>query len=231
MKNSQTSSNNFDLPQGPFDPGALLIYGGGGHGKSVVELANIMGSFKVIGIIDDGIEPGERVLGYPVLGGEGVLEEMFSRGVVQVSNAVGAIGDIDLRIKIFQKLSRVGFAFPNLVHPSAVVESSATLSSGIQVFPQSYVGTEVEVGMGVIINNGVIISHDCRLADYVGLAPGVILAGGVTVGSGAQIGMGVTVNLNVSIGERALIGNSAVIKGDVPDGSVVHAGQIWPQRE
>lgn len=231
MKDSQTSSEQFGLPQGPFDSRSLLIYGGGGHGKSVIDLATSMESFEIIGLIDDGIEPGERVLGYPVLGGEGILEEMYSRGLVQVSNAVGAIGDIDLRIKLFSKLAQVGFSFPNLIHPSAVVESSATLGSGIQVFPQSYVGTEVEVGAGVILNNGVIISHDCSLADYAGLAPGVILAGGVSIGEGAQIGMGVTVNLNVSIGERALIGNSAVIKGDVPDGGVVHAGQIWPPRE
>jgi acetyltransferase-like isoleucine patch superfamily enzyme len=34
--------------------------------------------------------------------------------------------------------------------------------------------------------------------------------------------------LNVEIGAGARVGNSAVVKQDVPQGTIVHAGAIWP---
>jgi acetyltransferase-like isoleucine patch superfamily enzyme len=41
--------------------------------------------------------------------------------------------------------------------------------------------------------------------------------------------MGVTINLGVVIGENVRIGNGATIKSDVPDGSLVRAGMMWPE--
>lgn len=230
MAEARGNSPDFDLPTGPFDQGSILVYGGGGHGKSIIDLMRSVGTHKIVGIIDDGMVAGSLVMGCVVLGDENVLTTLYAEGVQEILNAVGGIGDVKSRISIFGRLMDIGFSFPSMIHPSAVVECSASLGAGIQVFPQSYVGTEASVGFGVIVNNGVTISHDCKVGDYAGLAPGVILAGGVSVGEGTQIGLGVTVNLNVSIGAYAQIGNSAVIKTDVPEGGVVHAGQIWPPR-
>ncbi|MEE9508189.1 MAG: acetyltransferase [Anaerolineales bacterium] len=224
------ASSSYELPKGPFDKRSVVIYGGGGHGRSIIDLVRTSGAYEILGIIDDGIQPGERVMGCDVLGDENVLSELYSEGLRHVVNAVGAIGDIDPRIAIFRKLLDMGYSCPTVIHPSAVVEPSAMLDSGVQVLPQSYIGTEAKVGFGVIINNGAIVSHDCELGAYSGLAPGTILAGGVTVGEGVQIGLGVTVNLNVTIGDKARIGNSAVVKADVPSGGVVYAGQVWPPR-
>lgn len=231
MDESNGAANEYSLPEGPFEQRSILIYGGGGHGKCVIELVRSVGTYEIVGIVDDGIRAGLQVMGCEVLGDESVIAPLHASGVQQALNAVGGIGDVQLRISIFRKLINVGFSFPTLIHPSSVVEPSAVLGDGIQVLPQSYIGTDAAVGFGVIINNGVIVSHDCQLGDYAGLAPGVILAGGVRVGEGVQMGLGVTVNLNVNIGEYAQIGNSAVIKADVPDGGVVHAGQVWPPRD
>jgi sugar O-acyltransferase (sialic acid O-acetyltransferase NeuD family) len=206
------------------------VYGGGGHGKSIIDLIRALGTYEIAGIVDDGISKGSHVMGIRVLGGAEVLDEVFERGVVQAVNAVGGVGDVDLRIRIFHRLLAAGFTCPALVHPSATVEPSAKLGEGVQVLPHAYVGSEAELGFGVLLNNGAIVSHDCRLGDYASLAPGALLAGGVVIGDGAQLGMGVTVNLKLSIGRRAQIGNGAVIKGDVLEESVVRAGQIWPPR-
>lgn len=215
---------------GPFDQNSLLIYGGGGHGKSIIELIRLIGKYEIAGIVDDALQSGERILGCEVLGGDTILDVLFLKGLRQAVNAVGGVGNIGLRVEIFHKLAQGGFEFPTLIHPSALVESSANLDSGVQVLPQSYVGTDAKVGFGVIINNGAIVSHDCVLGEYASLAPGAILAGGVHIGGSTQIGMGVTINLNVIIGENAQIGNGAVVKDDVPDGGIVYAGQIWPPR-
>ncbi len=212
----------------PFDATAILVYGGGGHGKALIDLLRALGGYRIVGVVDDGIPTGSCVMGAPVLGGAAMLAEIFGQGVRLAVNAVGGISNIQTRIKVFDQLAAAGFACPALIHPTAWVEASAALAAGVQVFPQAYVGSEAQVGYGVIVNSGVIISHGCKLADYANLSPGAILAGDVTVGERALIGMGVTINLGVQVGAGARIGNGATVKGDVPDGAIVRAGSIFP---
>jgi sugar O-acyltransferase (sialic acid O-acetyltransferase NeuD family) len=208
--------------------GDLIIYGGGGHGKSLIDLIQVLDSFDIVGIVDDGLPVGEAIMGVAVIGSAHDLPEMRQKGIQLAVNAVGGIGDIGRRIEVFRRLMQAGFAFPSVVHPTAFIEPSAELQRGVQVFPHAYIGSEVQVGFGVIVNTAAVISHDCKLAAYVNIAPGTQLAGGVTVEQGVLVGMGVSVNLNVHIGARAMIGNSAVIKADVPPGQIVRAGQVWP---
>jgi acetyltransferase EpsM len=210
--------------------GELIIYGGGGHGKSLIDLIRILDSFSIVGIIDDGLVRGDQIMGVEVLGTGEDLPEWRDKGVQLAVNAVGGIGNISRRIEVFTRLIKAGFAFPTVVHPTAFVEPSAQLEQGVQVFPHAYVGSEVRVGFGTIVNTAAVVSHDCVLEPYVNIAPGTLLAGGVTVEEGVLVGMGVSVNLNVHIGARAMVGNSAVVKTDVPPNQIVGAGQVWPAK-
>ena len=212
-----------------FDPASILIYGGGGHSKMVIDLLRGSHSFNIVGIVDDGRPAGDNVMGIPILGGKETLSRLFSQGIRLLVNAVAGISNIATRIKIFQLVAEAGYTFPTIIHRTAFLEPGARLSAGVQVFANAYVGSEVKVGFGTIISTGVIISHDCVLGDYVVITPGSILAGEVEVGAGTLIGMGTTVNLGVKIGEGVRIGNSATIKQDVPSGSVIRAGTIWPR--
>jgi len=216
------------VPEFAFDPTAILVYGAGGHGKSVIDLLLSLGSFRIAGVLDDDPNVSGSLMGVPVLGGGEQLPDLFNRGIRLAVNAVGGIGNLQVRVKVFQRLAGAGFSCPAVVHPSAVVERSAVLSPGMQVFPQSYVGSDVRAGFGTIINTGAIVSHDCRLGAFANISPGAILAGGVEIGEGVLVGMGATINLLVKVGPGARIGNGATIKTDVPAGGVVRAGGVWP---
>jgi len=211
-----------------FDPTALVIYGGGGHGKSLIDLARQLQVDKLVGGIDDGLPPGSQIMGLPTLGGAAALAELYARGVRLAINAVGGISNLQTRRRVFEILEQAGFACPAVVHPSAVVEPSAELAAGVQVFAHAYVGSEARVGFGAIVNTGAILSHDCVLGEYANISPGAILAGEVKIGAGALVGMGATINLQVRVGERARIGNGATVKADVPANAVVRAGSVWP---
>jgi sugar O-acyltransferase (sialic acid O-acetyltransferase NeuD family) len=215
-------------PVTPFDPSAIVVYGGGGHGKSLIDLLRALGTYRIAGVLDDGLSKGDLVLGVPILGGAEALPEVYARGVHLAVNAVGGIGDVSVRIKVFQILAQAGFACPAVAHPSAVIESSASVAPGAQIFPLAYVGSDARLGYGVIVNTGAIVSHDCILGDYTNISPGAVLAGGVQVGNSALVGMGATINLNVKIGAGARIGNGATVKSDVPEKGIVRAGSIWP---
>ena len=211
-----------------FDPSALIIFGGGGQGKTVIDLVRAMGTYRIVGLIDDRLPPGSEVLDVPVLGGAKDLEEWRSRGISLAANAVGGIGNVDVRLKIFDILSKAGFAFPALIHPTAVIERSAIVEAGVHILAQSYIGSEARVGFGSLLNAGVIVSHDCVIGRVVNLSPGATLAGNVRVEDYAQIGMRATVNLQITVGSRALLGNGCTVKADVPPSTRVRAGTIWP---
>jgi acetyltransferase EpsM len=212
-----------------FDPKLVVLYGGGGHGKQIIDLLRCSHNLELIGIIDDEKVAGSLVMDVPVLGGHGLLYDLSMRGIRQAVNGIGGIIDPALRKAAFDRLQAAGFTCPPIVHPSAVVEPSARIREGAQVFAQAYVGSECEVGFGCLINYGAILSHDCILCERVNVSPGAMLAGGVRVGEGARIGMGVTINIGLTIGSGALAGNNSTIKADVPAGTIVHAGAVWPE--
>ena len=208
----------------------VLIFGCGGHGKTVLELVRSENILNPVALVDDSVPAGTIIMGVPVVGGAQILGELYRRGLKKAINAVGGIGNVSTRISVFDMLSAAGFQFPTVVHPTAFIEKSAILADGVQVLPKVYVGTESQLGFGCLINSGVIISHDCRLGRCVNLSPGAMLAGNVDIGDFAQVGMGVTININIHIGKYARIGNGATVKKDVPDDTIVRAGSVWPSR-
>jgi acetyltransferase EpsM len=216
-----------DLPEA--DPQELIIYGGGGHAKSLIDLIRAEGKYRVHGILDDGVPAGTLVMGVEVLGDGSLLHDLRRQGIGLAVNAVGGIGSITPRLKVYEEIRLAGFNVPTVIHPRAFIEPGAVIGEGCQIFHNAYIGSEVKVGFGCIINTGAIVSHDCVLGDTVNISPGAILAGAVTVRERALLGMGVTVNLNVTVGAGSRLGNSAVVKEDVPENGIVRAGTVWPQ--
>jgi sugar O-acyltransferase (sialic acid O-acetyltransferase NeuD family) len=216
---------------GPYagaDASSILVYGAGGHGKTLIDLLRTLGTYRIVGVIDDDASV-EGVSGVPVLGGADKLEALRADGIGFAVNAVGTVGAARARLRVAGALARAGFLVPTLVHPSAVVEPSALLARGAQILARAYIGSDSLVGPDTIVNTGAIVSHDCTLGHHVHLTPGAILAGGVRVGDRTLIGMGATIFVGVSIGADVLIGNGARIHADVPDSTVVPTGAVWPR--
>ena len=210
------------------DPGkSILIYGGGGHAKSVMEMALAMGGYHIAGIVDDGIPAGTRVLGFPVLGTRDILPVLAEKGLRLAANGVGGILDIRIRVVIFELLESYGYSFPVLRHPSATVEPSAVIGDGAQVFANAYVGSSAVLHPRCMVNTSAVVSHDCEIGVYSHIAPGALLAGLVQVGERTLVGMGVTTAIGIRIGSGVRIGNGAIILADVPDRTIIQAGRVW----
>lgn len=91
------------------DPGkTLLIYGGGGHAKTVMEMARALGTFKIAGIIDDGLPAGTDILGIPVLGPREILPGLVAQGVRLAANGVGGIVDIKRARQVVRTAGKPG---------------------------------------------------------------------------------------------------------------------------
>lgn len=210
---------------------SILIYGGGGHAKTVIDLLHALGTFEIAGIVDDRLPRGETVLGVPVIGSSADLTRLRAAGISCAVNAVGGIGNPGARWQVFERLIQAGFDQPALVHPRAVVEPSVRLENAVQVLAGAYISSASSVAFGTLLNAGAILSHDNHLGFCVNLSPGATCGGDVTIGDYSQIGMRATVNAGLTVGSWVRIGNGATVKENVPDGTRVYAGTIWPRRE
>jgi len=207
---------------------SIIIYGAGGHAKSVLEMVSQTGAFHIVGIIDDNQTlTGSSVLGIPVLGTRDLLSQLAEQGVRLAANGVGGIVDIGVRVRLFELLAGSGFTFPSLHHPRATIEPSARISEGVQIFAHAYVGSEAVLRERCMVNTGAVISHDCEIGAYTHIAPGALLAGHVHVGERALVGMGVTTIIGLKIGDGARVGNGAILLADVPEKAIVLAGKVW----
>ena len=205
----------------------LIIVSGGGFAKMCIDIIHQTPAYQVKGILDPNLSPETTVLGEKVLGDDLLLESLYAQGFRFAVNGIGSIaGDNSstqffLRQKMFEKLKSMGFILPTLVHPSAVVSSSAMLGEGAVVMENAVIGVDAAIGDNCIINTASVISHDCKIGSHTRISPGAILAGDVSIGENSLIGMGVTVYLGVSIGKNVIISNGMHIFNDIPDGAVV----------
>jgi sugar O-acyltransferase (sialic acid O-acetyltransferase NeuD family) len=199
----------------------ILILGGGGHAKICIDMIKQMRTLEIVGIVDSNLARGERVLGVPVLAGEDELENLYNQGIRLAVNGVGAVSDPPVREEIYRKLKRVGFGFPNIIHPRAAVEPSVVMGEGNQIMANAIVGADARLHNNCIVNAGAIVSHDCVLHDNAHVSPGAVLAANITVGRNTLIGMGCTVYLGLEIGDNVVIYNGTDVTRNVKEGEVL----------
>lgn len=193
------------------DAKSICIFGAGGHGKVVAEIAECAG-FDVSAFFDD----------YPVdttTTVVPVLSSMYLSNVSIDKPFIIAVGSNAIRKDISKRLR--GFSFFRAIHPSAFVSRSASIGDGTVVMVNAIINANARIGQHVIINSAAIVEHDCVIGDFVHISPSATLSGNVQVGKGSHIGAGATIKPGVKIGKWCSIGAGAVIVTDVPDGAVV----------
>jgi acetyltransferase EpsM len=188
----------------------LVILGSHVFAEEVADIAAQAG-VEVAGFVEnwDRTRCDEPLLGRPVTW----IDD--AGGLATAHGAVCAIGTT-ARQGFVDQAAALGFRFPRLIHPSAVVSPAAELGDGCIACPRVVVATQSRIGRHVILNRGVLVGHHTTIGDFVTVSPGANIAGKVAIGDGAYIGMGAVVLDGKTIGEGALVGAGAVVTRDVP---------------
>ena len=185
----------------------MYLYGANGHGKVVMEIAELS-QFVIKGFIDQNKEI-IRVLDYKV----------YHELPENIENLFISIGNNIIRKRLYEKY--IYLNYPILIHPKSVVSNYSNVDIGSVIMASATINPMVNIGKLAIINTNASIDHDCQIGDYVHISPNASLAGNVTVGEGTHIGIGASVIQNIKIGKWCTIGAGAVIIHDVPDGATV----------
>lgn len=198
----------------------LLIFGAGGHAKSVISVALAQGGWDIIGAVaDDYPVDISDVLGVPVLGGRETLVNIRNDGV---RFAFVAIGDDQAREEISQLLVQHNYQLANIIHPTAQVMANASLADGILLHAYCLIGAETDIGQGCIIQPHVSVGHESKLGAYVQLCPGARVGGQTVMGNFCFLGPNAVIYPQISLGECVAVGaNTTVNKSVASHQSVV----------
>jgi len=196
----------------------LVVIGGGGHGRVVLDALRRGGVWEIAGVLERPGSPVSDVLGVPVIGTDADLSRILAGGIDAAALGVGSVGDSRERERLSAAVRETGFELPSVIHPDACVSEFAEIGAGAYVGPGATVNAGARLGIGCIINTGAIVDHDCRIGDFAHIAPGAVLSGDVTVGAGAHVGTGAAISHGVTVGERAIVGVGSAVVADVPPG-------------
>lgn len=193
----------------------ILLIGGGGHCKSVLDSLLGTEDYSDIGIIEKEESLGDQILGVPIIGCDDDLPRLYQAGFTHAFVTVGSIGNPKLRIKLFSTLEKIGFELPNIIDKTAVISQHIKLDKGIFVGKNAVINAGSSINRGAIINTSTLIEHDCVVEDFVHIAPGSILCGGVHIGRETHIGAKSVIKQQIRIGSKTVIGMGSIVLRDI----------------
>jgi len=165
----------------------IILVGGGGHCKSVIDVIETAEKYRIFGIVDTKEKVGSEVLGYKVIGTDEDLPKIFKE-VKKALITVGHIRDFSLRVNLYKYCENIGFEFPNIISPLAYVSKHATIGKGNVLMHFAFVNAGVKIGNNCIINTKALIEHDAVIEDYCHISTAAVVNGGVVVKEGTFFG-------------------------------------------
>jgi len=182
----------------------ILLIGGGGHCRSVIDVIEQGCQFEIVGIVDRPELFGSNILGYSVIGNDSDLDGLAKKYQYALITA-GQIKSPSLRIKLFNLAVKAGFKLPNIISPNAYVSKHSSIGNGIVVMHNAIVNASASIGDNCIINSKALIEHDCLISKHCHISTNATINGGVTVESGCFVGSGATTRELITISENSFI--------------------------
>ena len=186
----------------------LILIGGGGHCKSVIEAAESAG-YQIMGVLDLPEELGKPVLATKVVGTDDDIPAYVDKAEFVIT--VGFIKSPATRIKLYNRVKEAGGRLATIIASTAYVSKYATIGEGTVVMHHAFVNAGAKVGANVILNTFTNVEHDAVIGDQCHISTGTMVNGGCVVGDDIVVGAGSLVRKSIS--QKGIYsGNPAILK-------------------
>ncbi len=193
----------------------LGIYGSGGAGREVRDIASELNRWEEIVFIDDTVP-------------EGIFEDLRRmpfenfRKCFDINKAeiIIALGEPKYKVMLYNKIKNAGYRFATIIHRMAWVSPSAHIGNGVVLRAGAVINANAYIGDNVTIQEQSCVGHDTRIGDHCQIAGMVVVGGHSEIGEATYIGLGVPIKDMVKIGSNSVIGMGSVVIRDIPDNVV-----------
>lgn len=185
----------------------LVIIGSGIFGKQVMEIALLQNKYEIVGFYDD-FEKENTVYGLPLLGTISNVSDDYLDG--NFDYIFYGIGYNNLNFK-FNLSLKLNIPKATIIHPSALIEKSATIGDGVLLYANAYIGPNVILKDNVTVNINSYLPHD-NVVDECTFISGTISVGGKTnIGKCCFIGLASTIIDNITIADNVILGAGTLV--------------------
>lgn len=194
----------------------LILIGGGGHCKSVIEAAESAG-YQIMGVLDMPEDVGKEILSTKVIGTDDDIPLYVDKAEFVIT--VGFIKNPVTRIKLYNRVKEVGGKLATIIACTAYVSKYATIGEGSVVMHKAFVNAGAKVGNNVILNTFTNVEHDAVIGDQCHISTGTMVNGDCKIGANCFIGSqsvlanGITVGDDIIVGAGSLVRKSISVKG------------------
>lgn len=195
----------------------LILVGGGGHCKSVIEICHQLGR-TIKGILDLPSLVGSTVGGIEIIGTDDDIPRYVDTCDFVVT--IGYVRSSTLRISLADRIADAGGRLATLISPHATVAHDASIGEGTVVLSGACVNAGARIGANVIINTLSAIEHDVTIGDHCHISTGAMVNGDCTVGARVFIGSNATIINGISIGSDIIVGAGSTVINDITEAGV-----------
>lgn len=199
------------------NPKNLILIGGGGHCKSVIDVAESAG-YNIMGVLDMPEEVGNSVLDYKVIGTDDDIPQYADKAEFIIT--VGFIKNPAIRVRIYNKVKEADGRLATIVASTAHVSRYASLGEGTVVMHQAVVNAGSQVGVNCIINTFCNIEHDVVIGDQCHISTGTMVNGDCKVGERVFIGSQSVLANGITVGDDIIIGAGSVVRKSISEKGV-----------
>lgn len=182
----------------------LIIYGCGGHARSVADVA-LANDIENLLFLDENARINEKIYGYPVTK---ISPTKLTK------HCIVAIGDNKERARIFRDIEAYA---TSLISKLAYIGREASFADGVFIAHGVHVGPNTQIGANSIVNTHAIVEHDCVLGKHTHISVNATVAGRCHIGDFVMIGAGATVIDGISICSNVIVGSNTTVVSDITE--------------
>jgi sugar O-acyltransferase (sialic acid O-acetyltransferase NeuD family) len=207
----------------------LGIYGAGGLGREVFELANIINScnnfWTEIVFIDDA-----KVTINPRQASILKFEDIKNKYKLDDIEVCIAIGEPSIRKILFKKLINSNITISTLIHPKVEIPKSTVIGKGTIINKLTSISCDSVIGENVYIHPMACIGHDSIIGDHTIISSYADVAGDCNVGDCAFLAINVIMKQGTSIGANSIVGLASVVHRDIKEGVIALGNPARPMK-
>lgn len=209
----------------------LGIYGAGGLGREVLELARQINDkdhkWDKFFFIDD-----NPAINHKVINDAEVFtyDEALNSFGGKFECALG-IGEPATREKVISKLLNNGIEIPTLIYPGTYIPSTTKIGKGVTIQYGCFISCNITIQDYVFLQPHCNIGHDDFLDEGCMISGFGNLGGEVKIGKYAFVGLGAAIEQGRSVGDFSIVSMGAVVYKSVDDAMIVMGNPARPIRK